>query len=87
MFQDAFDFKAVLEIKHAERSSGIAISPETCIRDLPPSLTFCTAGVDFKLRLFRSDLKSSTCKVVVVKECISLFTEINLNRLDLIRTQ
>lgn len=40
------------------------LSAETAINIVPVNIQFCTAGVDFKLRIFKGDLTNeNTCQV------------------------
>ncbi|XP_033113860.1 nucleoporin Nup37-like [Anneissia japonica] len=55
--RDAFEFRQVNEFHHGCRVDAISWSPRTNLDCLPRCLRFCTAGSDFRLRLFTSDLK------------------------------
>lgn len=47
------------ELNNSSRCHAIAFSPETTLLTLPKTVTFCTAGADFRLRIYRTDLQDS----------------------------
>ncbi|KAK2185533.1 hypothetical protein NP493_231g01014 [Ridgeia piscesae] len=52
------EFEVVQSYQHASLITALAWSPETSISIMPKVIKFCTAGVDRKVTLFSSDLKS-----------------------------
>ncbi|XP_078000301.1 nucleoporin Nup37-like [Glandiceps talaboti] len=56
---EEFEFEHLRDFYHSTRVAVIAWSPETSLETLPRKVIFCTAGADFKLRLFSSDLKDN----------------------------
>lgn len=62
--QDVLEFEKLAEINHGVHCNVLSLSPETNTSVLPTIIQFCTAGNDFKLRLFKGDLsEDNTCKV------------------------
>ncbi|KAK4886425.1 hypothetical protein RN001_002696 [Aquatica leii] len=65
IFQDTIEFKQLAEFNNEVASTALALSSETAINTLPQSVIFCSAGVDYKLRIYKSDLgKESYYKVL-----------------------
>ncbi|XP_055390326.1 nucleoporin Nup37 [Condylostylus longicornis] len=56
---ESFEYLPTKEIYHESRCHAIAFSPSTSLACLPKVVMFCTAGADFILRIFRSDLQNS----------------------------
>lgn len=57
--EDELEFQLLKEFHHETRVSALAWSPETSLSVLPKCLSFASAGADYKLRLFTSDLVAS----------------------------
>ncbi|KAJ6648733.1 Nucleoporin Nup37 [Pseudolycoriella hygida] len=53
-----FEWKNLEEIHHEPRCTAIAFAPETSLAVIPKVAKFGTAGVDFKLRIFNTNLDS-----------------------------
>ncbi|XP_031640434.1 nucleoporin Nup37 [Contarinia nasturtii] len=54
---EEFTWERLRELDQDTRSHAIAFSPETSLSMLPkPTIKFCTAGADFIVRIFRSNL-------------------------------
>lgn len=67
-----FDWTALEEISHEPRCTSIAFAPETSLAVIPKVVKLGTAGVDFKLRIFHSNLDSKPT-VQVLQGKIILF--------------
>lgn len=52
-------FEELRDISYDTRCHALAFSPETTLLTLPKAVTFCAAGSDFRLRIYRSDLQES----------------------------
>ncbi|XP_071791981.1 nucleoporin Nup37-like [Asterias amurensis] len=52
-----FDYKHLRDFHHDTQVVAISWSPETSLEVLPRCIRFCTAGADYKIRLFSSDMK------------------------------
>jgi nuclear pore complex protein Nup37 len=63
--EEELEFQLLKEFHHETRVSALAWSPETSLSVLPKCLSFASAGADFKLRLFASDLVASHTLQVV----------------------
>jgi hypothetical protein len=63
--EDELEFLLLKEFHHETRVSALAWSPETSLSVLPKCLSFASAGADYKLRLFTSDLVASHTLQVV----------------------
>lgn len=56
---EEFTWKRLRELDQDRRSHAIAIAPDTSLSLLPKLVKFCTAGDDFVVRIFRSNLDDS----------------------------
>jgi len=57
--EDELEFQLLREFHHETRVSALAWSPDTSLSVLPKCVSFASAGADYKVRLFTSDLVSS----------------------------
>ncbi|KAG4066524.1 hypothetical protein HA402_007160 [Bradysia odoriphaga] len=55
---ESFDWVPLEEIHHEPRCTSIAFAPETSLAVIPKVVKLGTAGVDFKIRIFHSNLDS-----------------------------
>lgn len=56
---EEFSWERLRELDQDTRSHAIAIAPDTSLGMLPKLVKFCTAGADFVVRIFRSNLDDS----------------------------
>lgn len=56
---EQFEWHQLKELYHESRCHAITFAPETSLAVLPKVVTFCAAGADFILRIYRSDLQNS----------------------------
>lgn len=70
---ETFEWTALEEIHHEQRCTSISFAPETSLAVIPKVVKLGTAGVDFKLRIFHSNLDSKpTVQVLQGKFLIDL---------------
>jgi len=68
--EDELEFQLLREFHHETRVSALAWSPETSLSVLPKCVSFASAGADYKVRLFTSDLVSSHTLQVMQTETV-----------------
>ncbi|RZC40989.1 nucleoporin Nup37 [Asbolus verrucosus] len=62
---EQLEFDILADFKHESRCTSLTISPETSISILPNNIIFTAAGSDYRLRVFKSDLRrDNACKVL-----------------------
>lgn len=71
--EDELEFQLLKEFHHETRVSALAWSPETSLSVLPKCLSFASAGADYKLRLFSSDLVASHTLQVVQTDTLLIY--------------
>lgn len=54
--EEELEFQLLREFHHETRVCAVAWSPETSLSVLPKCVSFASAGADYKVRLFSSDL-------------------------------
>ena len=54
------EWQLLKEIHHDTRCHSISFAPVTSLVILPKNVTFCTAGADFNLNVYKSDLEDET---------------------------
>lgn len=54
--EEELEFQLLREFHHETRVCALAWSPETSLNVLPKCVSFASAGADYKVRLFTSDL-------------------------------
>ncbi|KAL9702714.1 hypothetical protein quinque_006232 [Culex quinquefasciatus] len=54
---ECLEWNQLKEVHHETRCHAVAFAPETSLAVLPKVVTLCTAGADFNLRIFNSDLE------------------------------
>lgn len=72
---ESFDWFSLEEIHHETRCTSIAIGPETSL-NVPKVVKFGTAGVDFKLRIFHSNLDSKPTVQVLQGKFDTIFADL-----------
>ncbi|KAK9752536.1 WD domain, G-beta repeat [Popillia japonica] len=64
--QDKLKFDVIAEFQHNVICTNTFLSAETALNIVPVNIQFCTAGVDFKLRIFKGNLSDdNTCQELV----------------------
>ncbi|XP_005178865.1 nucleoporin Nup37 [Musca domestica] len=56
---DTFEWERLKDIYNESRCHSLAFHPETSLMSVPKTVTFCSAGADFILRIFRTDLQNA----------------------------
>uniref|UniRef100_A0A1B0C2F2 Uncharacterized protein n=1 Tax=Glossina palpalis gambiensis TaxID=67801 RepID=A0A1B0C2F2_9MUSC len=56
---ESFFWEKVKDIYHETRCHALCFTPDTSLMIIPKNVTFCAAGSDFLLRIFRTDLQNS----------------------------
>ncbi|KAI9578481.1 hypothetical protein GQX74_009055 [Glossina fuscipes] len=56
---ESFFWEKVKDIYHETRCHALCFIPDTSLMIIPKNVTFCAAGSDFLLRIFRTDLQNS----------------------------
>ncbi|XP_039439266.1 nucleoporin Nup37 [Culex pipiens pallens] len=56
---ECLEWNQLKEVHHETRCHAVAFAPETSLAVLPKVVTLCTAGADFNLRIFNSDLEDN----------------------------
>ncbi|GJQ77428.1 hypothetical protein Trydic_g20826 [Trypoxylus dichotomus] len=64
--QDKLKFDVLAKFQHNVICTNVYLSSETAINIVPLNIQFCTASVDFKLRVFKGNLSNeNTCQELV----------------------
>lgn len=56
---DIFEWERLKDIYHESRCHSLSFAPETSLVVVSKQVTFCAAGADFLLRIFRTDLQNA----------------------------
>ncbi|KRT83708.1 WD40 domain-containing protein, partial [Oryctes borbonicus] len=65
-YQDKPKFDVLAEFQHNVICTNIYLSSDTAINIVPMNIQFCTASIDFKLRVFKGNLSDeNTCEELV----------------------
>lgn len=62
-----FEWKRLRELDQETRCNAIKLAPDTTLSLLPKQIKFCTAGADFRVRIYRSNLDNSDAVQVANK--------------------
>lgn len=66
---ESFEWKSLEEINHEHRCSSIAFAPETSLAVIPKVVKLATAGSDYKLRIFHTNLDSKPTVQTLPGKC------------------
>ncbi|KAM7341847.1 nuclear pore complex protein Nup37 [Cochliomyia hominivorax] len=56
---EQFEWERLKDIYHESRCHALCFAPETSLVAIPKTVTFCAAGADFLLRVYRTDLQNA----------------------------